>query len=212
MADETERFRLWRFGLKPASPVLRFFAVVVAMSLLGAIGYLLNLLTSSGPAGSQRVTETTETIARDHRSHGIEPAREYGVPLASIPWTRNSNDPALSRIELAAQPFIHRTGRRAAVPLAYLPTIRPKHDLERPTAATVAVAEVPWGRLAPISRVKHIELAIVPRWAARRNPAHPDQAVVSAACLPWGRDTQSPLQTYVSGARIPPALKRTEPK
>ncbi|MFI5381253.1 MAG: hypothetical protein ACHRHE_18300 [Tepidisphaerales bacterium] len=192
--------------------IVRLIAAVVALALLGAIGYLLNHLTSVGGNRLERVVDGSDGEIRDHRSHGIEPARENAMSLATLPWIRDSNNPEPARVELGGQPYVHRTRARAAVPLAYLPAIRPRHDLDRPTPATIRSAEVPWGRLTPAREVKHIEPAVMPRLVARRDPEKPVSAGVSPASLPWGRNAQSPLPAEVSAAKVPSALKSTTPK
>jgi hypothetical protein len=189
---------------------------VVGVSLLGAIGYLLNLLTSSSPARLERLADATDANPRDHRSHGIEPSREYGLSLASIPWTRNSIDPAATEVERAVQPFVHRTGARAAVPLAFLPPLRPRHDLARPTAATVAAAEVPWRRFAtPAEIARQSPVAVpasdLPAIKARHNPARPTDALLKPAEVPWSRLTSIAEVKHIELAEMPRFAAKRNP-
>ena len=203
--------------MKPASPVVRLFALLVAVSLLGAIGHLLNLLTSSSdPAKPERIATATDPNARDERSRGVEPAKEYGLSLASIPWTRNTNEPAAWRIELASQPFVNRTGTRATIPLAHLPPIRPRHDLERPTAAMVGAAEVPWNRLqtpAEIASLSPVAVpaAYVPPLKARHNPARPTVVQLRPAEVPWSRLTPVAEVKHIELAVMPRLVAKRDP-
>ena len=201
--------------MKPASPLIRFFAVLVAVSLLGAIGYLLHLLTSSSPAVPECIADATDAKPRDHRSHGVEPAQEYGVSLASLPWTRDSDAPESSRVELAAQPFVRRGGARAAVPLAYLPLMRSRHDLSRPTAAAVTTADVPWGRLqtpAEIASLSPVAVpaAYLPSLRPRHNAARPTDVLLKPAEIPWSRLTSAKVK-YIELAMVPHLVAKRDP-
>jgi hypothetical protein len=201
--------------LKRPSAILRVFAALVALSLLGAIGYLLDHLTSRGGDGLERVVDAGGSEIRSHLSRGVEPAKENAMVVAAIPWTRDSRTPESVRVEFGSQPFAHRGRGRVAVPLAYLPAMRARHDLERPTPVAVAAAQVPWGRLQSPAELAlaavSVPAADLPSMRIRHNPAKPTDAAVGVAEAPWNRLRVAPVR-YLEPAVLPRLTPKRNPQ
>lgn len=107
------------------------------------------------------------------------------VPIAELPWTRDSAKPAPILLPIAVSPFISRPiGTPVRVAIASVPHLPIRRDPHNPTPTVVRGAEVPWKRSAKQIQPVAVEQARLPRIPPHRDVDKPAAIQVPTAQVP----------------------------